>query len=43
MDQFIVRELQRSIANTTLELDTISDLETSTGEIQSIFVWLKVE
>lgn len=33
MDQFVVRELQRSLANATLECGTISALERSAGEI----------
>lgn len=31
MDQFVVRELQRSLVNATLELDTDSDLEKASG------------
>lgn len=31
MDQFVVREVQRSLVNATLALDTDSDLEKATG------------
>lgn len=37
MDQFVVRELQRSLANSTLEQDPVSELEKSAGEIRLIF------